>query len=310
MIDIQKLLYLQSIAENEFNITKAASKLYISQPALSKTISSMEAEENLEIFIRDKGRIISFTSRGKKLYEESKILINYYYNMLENVHSDKGIKKENIRIAAPPIILTVYLSKILPNLNKEFPDVTFSYYEGNNIEVREGILNKKYDVAIMTKPTNYNMFCIKEKSIDTSVFTAYISKNHPLSNKSILTWKDITKYPITIPGKNYSTYSLIWNAAKMVTLSPKIILSSSLWEFQINVVMHSDAISILPKFVKNLFNHEMEENILRKDIDLPPPWEVCVCKAFDQRISNTVNKIYDYIVNSFEKDKSLCPFGD
>lgn len=45
MIDLQKLTYFIAVVENNFNITKAAQELFISQPALSNAIRSMEKEE-------------------------------------------------------------------------------------------------------------------------------------------------------------------------------------------------------------------------------------------------------------------------
>ena len=46
-MDINQMKYIICIAENNFNLTKAADKLYLSQPALSKTIKTIE--ENLKI---------------------------------------------------------------------------------------------------------------------------------------------------------------------------------------------------------------------------------------------------------------------
>ena len=61
MIDIQKLMYLHAIVENNFNITTAANKLFISQPALSQMISTLEHDEDFNLFVRHKGRICGLT---------------------------------------------------------------------------------------------------------------------------------------------------------------------------------------------------------------------------------------------------------
>lgn len=66
MLGIQKLIYLQALVENNFNITAASQKLFISQPAMSKMILNLEREEDMTIFVRRKGRIVGFTNIGQK----------------------------------------------------------------------------------------------------------------------------------------------------------------------------------------------------------------------------------------------------
>lgn len=61
MIDLQKLAYFITVVENNFNITKAAQELFISQPALSNAIRSMEKEEGVALFIKNKGRYTELT---------------------------------------------------------------------------------------------------------------------------------------------------------------------------------------------------------------------------------------------------------
>lgn len=70
-MDINQMKYIVCIAENDFNITKAADKLYISQPALSKTIKTIEEYLNIEIFKRKKGRLIDFSDIGKIIYKNA-----------------------------------------------------------------------------------------------------------------------------------------------------------------------------------------------------------------------------------------------
>ncbi|MFR0552242.1 helix-turn-helix domain-containing protein [Ligilactobacillus salivarius] len=52
--EINHIKYIQAIVENDFNITAAAHKIHISQPALSKSINLIESEYHVHIFTRDK----------------------------------------------------------------------------------------------------------------------------------------------------------------------------------------------------------------------------------------------------------------
>lgn len=221
MLDIQKLTYLKTIAENDFNITQASKELFISQPALSKMIQSIETEENLDLFVRRNSRLVGFTPSGQKLYEEANILLHNYYNMMEKIRHTKTHYKENIKIAAPPFLLRVYFSHLISSIQEKFPDILFSYFESDQNDVRENIIKQTYDLALMTEPSDYCLYGIKQTPLDHSTFCGFISKKHPYKDKEFLTWKDISQFPITLPGNRYPTSKLILNAIQKESLNPK-----------------------------------------------------------------------------------------
>ena len=67
-MDLRSIEYFITIVENDFNITQAAEKLYISQPALSKGVNSLEKDNGIILFERSKGRLQNLTPAGITLY--------------------------------------------------------------------------------------------------------------------------------------------------------------------------------------------------------------------------------------------------
>ena len=73
-MQIQQLTYFVAIAE-QGSINKAAEKLFVTQPNLSKAISNLENELKVRIFNRtNKGVVL--TDEGKKLYQYARTIIN------------------------------------------------------------------------------------------------------------------------------------------------------------------------------------------------------------------------------------------
>lgn len=91
-MDINQMKYIICIAENNFNITKAADKLYISQPALSKTIKTIEENLSIDIFKRNKGRLIGFSDIGEILYQNALEIIDLENKMQKSILEYKKIK--------------------------------------------------------------------------------------------------------------------------------------------------------------------------------------------------------------------------
>ena len=87
-------------AAQEENMTRAANRLYISQPAISKSVAAMEEELGFELFIRgEKG--LALTYAGRQLYEFFEETERRYSEALTKIMSDLHGKKARIRLGCP-----------------------------------------------------------------------------------------------------------------------------------------------------------------------------------------------------------------
>jgi DNA-binding transcriptional LysR family regulator len=68
-VDVRHLQAVVVLAE-ELNFTRAAQILRISQPALSKQITELEEQHRLQLFVREKGRIVELTDAGRVFVQE------------------------------------------------------------------------------------------------------------------------------------------------------------------------------------------------------------------------------------------------
>ena len=68
-MDIQQLYYFNNIVECDYNLSLAAKKIHISQPALSQFISNFENEKDVQLFNRKQGRLNSLTRAGEMIYQ-------------------------------------------------------------------------------------------------------------------------------------------------------------------------------------------------------------------------------------------------
>ena len=65
-MNLQQLRIISEASRQRFNFTSVARALYISQPAISRSIRELEEELDAELFIRRGKRILGFTEFGKK----------------------------------------------------------------------------------------------------------------------------------------------------------------------------------------------------------------------------------------------------
>jgi DNA-binding transcriptional LysR family regulator len=75
-VEIRHLLAVIALAE-ELNFRRAADRLHITQPALSKQITDLEAEHQFHLFTRDKRRIVELTDAGRLFVQEARSALSH-----------------------------------------------------------------------------------------------------------------------------------------------------------------------------------------------------------------------------------------
>ena len=88
-MELNKLYYFYMVAKYQ-NVTRAARELYISQPALSKTIKSLEKEVGLPLFYK-KGRNIFLTDYGEYLKEKADRMFAIMDGISEDLKKMKNV---------------------------------------------------------------------------------------------------------------------------------------------------------------------------------------------------------------------------
>jgi DNA-binding transcriptional LysR family regulator len=149
-MDIDKLKYILTVAE-ERNFTKAAKKLYISQPALSQYISNLEDELGVKIFDRSCSPL-KITIAGERFIKRGKEIIDIrdrlHQEMFEISQGKIGNLKLGVVLNRSPYILP----KILPKFFKKFPNVKVQLEEASPSELEELLQRDQIDLAIVPLP--------------------------------------------------------------------------------------------------------------------------------------------------------------
>lgn len=118
-----------AVVENK-SFSKAAAKLYVSQPSVSKTISTLEESMNMKLIERT-GTILSPTPAGKVLYHYLENAIAEYKSTYDKMRSLNETPYENLRIGCPetwnPACFFPQINKILKD---HYPDISVELVSG------------------------------------------------------------------------------------------------------------------------------------------------------------------------------------
>ena len=140
-MDIRVLKYFVQVAKDR-NFTRASEHLYISQPALSKTIKKLEHELGINLFdIRTTG--VQLTDYGQMLYQRAVPLIAEF-DALTNFVSDIQAKPVGrLRVGVTPMIATLYTVSIVTEFNDRWPEVELQITENGSIALHHRRLRRR-----------------------------------------------------------------------------------------------------------------------------------------------------------------------
>jgi DNA-binding transcriptional LysR family regulator len=176
-LEYRHIRYFLAVAE-ELHFRKAAEKLYISQPGLSRQIKQMEDDLGFKMFERH-NRKVQLTAVGKYLQTElSKNLKNlddiFNHAKLLNDGIDGNLKFGYVGSAMQEVI-----PKILPEFRKKHPNINFSLNEMDNRTQIDALLNREIDIGFVRLERVPRGLEIQPIFEDT--FSLVLPKSHPIN---------------------------------------------------------------------------------------------------------------------------------
>lgn len=186
-MELRALNYFVATAQ-ELNMTRAAQKLLVSQPALSRQIADLEDELGVKLFNRQP-RHLTLTPAGQYLYEQAKEILTLASKTKSNLQSSAVISGD-LTIAAGESFAMQRLMNIVSSIIRDYPTVKIHILSGD-YEFAERRLNTgavDFAVIIGNLPLdNYASLQLPEK--DT--WGVLMTKDDPLAKKSAITAEDL-----------------------------------------------------------------------------------------------------------------------
>ena len=224
-MNIQQLRIIAEASRQNFNVTAVAKALYISQPAISKSIREFEDELSVELFIRKGKRILGFTEVGTRLLELSE-------EILGNVRKIKSLKSEFLDKDSGTLTLATTHTQaryMLPDIIKRYtldsPKVQFVLHQSSPLEIASMLDSGDADIAIATESLKND-----DRFITFPFYQWHhgviVPKAHTLLNCRNITLDSISKYPLITYHKGFTGREKIDKQFVTKKLSQNIVLEA------------------------------------------------------------------------------------
>ena len=189
------------------SISKAAERMFLSQPSVSLQIQALERELDVTLFER-RGPRIKLTPDGELLFELSMPLVERIDNLSNEFSARRGnVEQGRIDLAAGWSTILYVLPEYVERFRKAHPSIELKLH---NVTGAEGLAQLRaghVDFAVgpmLQAPEDIDFHPIV--SYEPLLITA---PDHPLAGKKHLTLKEISKYPLILPPRHLSTWSTV-----------------------------------------------------------------------------------------------------
>ena len=235
-MEIRTLKYFL-VAAREGSITKAANSLGLTQPNLSRQINFLERDIGKKLFNR-KNYKIELTDEGALFKKRAEEIIDMVEKTRDEFKSSDKIIAGNIRIGGGETHAIELITKIMLNIQKDYPNIQYHIYSGNSDDVSEKLDKGLLDFGIFIEPAGILKYdYIKIPAKDT--WGVLMRKDSKLAKKRFITKNDLINLPIICSRQPIynrasenkflewfqsdfdklnivATYNLIYNASIMV----------------------------------------------------------------------------------------------
>lgn len=243
-LELRHFKYFMAVAE-ELHYRRAAERLFISQPGLSRQIKQMEEILDAQLFIRSKKKV-SLTSAGEYLKGELEFVLNHLELTQKQLKLINDGNSGELRIGFLGSAMQSVVPKLLLRLRHAYPDIKTSLDELSNHAQVNAVLKDKLDVGFVRLARVPQELHIKPVFEDT--FSIVLPKDHILNKNSFQGMKQLEQERFVLFSQDYSPlyFDQVMSICEDAGFTPKVSHRSVHAQTIFTLVEHKLGIAIIP----------------------------------------------------------------
>jgi LysR family transcriptional regulator, carnitine catabolism transcriptional activator len=183
----------------------AASRLGISQPALSETIRRLEAETGLRLFDRTT-RSLALTADGRHAVAVAREVVRDFQTSLGSIVDRSKGRRGRVTLAALPSIACAVLPEAVRQFRKEFSGIDVTVHDVLHERAVAFVADGLADIALTTRPGRLDGLEFDELGSDE--LRLVCARAHPLARARTVAWRDLAAYPFVAMARTSSVRRL------------------------------------------------------------------------------------------------------
>ena len=266
-MELRHLRYFVAVAEEE-NISRAAAKLRISQPAVGRQIHDLEEELGVLLLART-GKSVRLTAAGRIFVGEARDVLAHAAAAVEEVRNAPAPPTE-INVGYLPSGTVGLLSRALRVFKKRFPEMRVTLHDLSAEDMQPLLLEKKLDVALTVLRHKLSPALAMQEVARYETCVA-VGISHPLAKAKFVSLEEVASAPVaTFARKEFpGYYQHLEKMFATVGRRPRIGSEHDSGSSLIAAVAAGQEFALLPSSVRSAAGARLKFLKLRPAL---PPW--------------------------------------
>jgi len=204
-MELRHLRYFVAVAEEE-NVSKAALKLHVSQPGISRQIHDLEDEIGFQLFERS-AKSVRLTPAGTVFLSEARAVLQRAKEAVEKARAADGAASGEINIGYAPSLTVQILPPALRRFQEQFPKVRVALHDLSTEEMLAQLGEEKLQLALTVRPPAKALRGLQFAELARYGMRVAVAPKHPLAKSKLIKLEQIVNEPlIAYSRKDYPEY--------------------------------------------------------------------------------------------------------
>lgn len=222
-MELRHLRYFVAVAEEE-NVSRAALKLHVSQPGISRQIHDLEDEIGFQLFERS-AKSVRLTGAGKVFLTEARVVLQHADDAVKKARVAAGGTNGEINVGYAPSLTIQILPQALRKFQEKFPGVRVVLHDLSTEEMLSQISERKLQVALTVRPSAKLLRGLNFEELARYEGCVAVAPKNPLAKSKSVSLEQISREPlIAYTRKDYPEYhAMLEKLFAPVGRKPRII---------------------------------------------------------------------------------------
>jgi DNA-binding transcriptional LysR family regulator len=243
-MELRHLRYFVAVADAG-NVSRAAQRLHITQPALTRQIQDLEHQLACRLFDRI-GRRIILTRDGEEILERSRSLLADAEALRDRARALAGGEAGVLRIGAVPQFIEAALPEVLARYSLAYPGIDVELVEdGGGILLRR-VQQGELHVALGL----WRSGGLQSQPLFPARVLAVMQRGHRLADRNALAVQELAGNPLLLLGRDFQTRELFDKACHAARFEPSVRLESRSPQSLVALAEGGHGIAVVPSAVR------------------------------------------------------------
>jgi DNA-binding transcriptional LysR family regulator len=193
-MELRHFRYFVAVAEEE-NVSRAALKLHVSQPGLSRQIHDLEDEMGFQLFQRN-AKSLRLTEAGKTFLDQARAVLQHADEAVKAARAVAQDGPDEIQVGYAPSLTVQILPQALRVFQAKYPKVRIALNDLTTEEMLTQLRSEKIQVALMVRPSSRMLRGLSFKEMARYPMRVAVAPKHRLARAKSLSLAQVAAEPL------------------------------------------------------------------------------------------------------------------